>query len=161
MDEIKALREMADFLRSNIWHAECQENVNAAIVYLDCARQNLIDFSNLLPRHHVDSVHELQNYPASCGSTIWSKATTSWEETTCPECLKHRPLGEIYHHVNCDHEDIAYSVTCGKPWNPKDVFTKDWSKVTCPECLKYKPHILKSRAPSLPSPFQHTKDKTP
>ncbi len=39
------LRDITEQLRSLKWPKICQENVDAGIIYLDCARQNLINLS--------------------------------------------------------------------------------------------------------------------
>jgi hypothetical protein len=95
--------------------------------------------------HYVDSHHH-----AICGECVpvsvqvaflW---THHWENTTCPGCLKHKPVDKpvVHRYVRgTDHSGILM-VACGT--NIASLYelitaVDDWSRVTCPECLKHKP----------------------
>lgn len=114
MKELSILKGMAETLRLVEWPDECRENAETAMIYLDCATQNLAHarqpqatasndvLKSYVPetyvpgiRHHVKRVQDLENYPATCGSTIWERATTLWDEVTCPECLKQKPANWV------------------------------------------------------------------
>lgn len=150
MGKVEVLKGIREILRAIEWPESCHQYISASITQLQSAHIHLLgepgsptpeSLCHHVNTHHVNSYMDLTNHPAACGSTIWERATTTWDETTCPECLKHRPVDiPTIHHISRFDSSNAYKVACGvEEWGPSTTITKDWSKVTCPECLKSKP----------------------